>query len=87
MKRVGTFAELLYFYSNVLNKRRNEMNDERLAILRRIAEKGLSKAQGDGSGEKYLDLWQHMLDEIQKHETEIDDVIEDIHYGYAEQDE
>ena len=34
-----------------------------LAIIRRIAERGLSAAQRQGNSEM-IDLWQHLLDEL-----------------------
>ena len=36
-----------------------------LNILRRIAERGLKAAQKQGNSEM-IDLWQHMLDEIER---------------------
>ena len=47
---------------------------EQIEVLRRIAERGLKLAQDgasvpyahDGANEKHLDLWQHMLDEIER---------------------
>lgn len=40
---------------------------EQLEILRRIAERGLSLAQrGDNDGFRYVDLFQHLLDEIKR---------------------
>ena len=37
-----------------------------LEILRRIAERGLSAAQNDLTDLKHADIWQHMLDEINR---------------------
>ena len=44
-----------------------------LAILRRISERGLSLAQNDNNGEKYIDLFQHLLDEIYRTKRYYDD--------------
>lgn len=40
-----------------------------LSVLRRIAERGLQRAQADMDSE-YVDLFQHMLDEIERAEIE-----------------